>query len=306
METENQLINKSFTKLLFVIAIILTLSVINVDAQALLQQAGKISVKVSPEKTETFTWGLQSDSDKIITLQLSAEGSGSEFLDFPKSIQLAPDEYVHVEIDITIPQDYSGPLTLSPKMVATKSGQSGGPTVINIQMAKTVYITIINLEATPDKSAPEKQDTEIQTEQQEIVTITNEKSGDKSFGGGCLIATAAYGSELAQPIQELRYLRDNTILQTSVGSAFMEQFNSIYYTFSPTISDWERQNHAFREAVKITITPHVYSLSILNYIDADSDFEVLVWGSSILGLNIGIYFVAPAILIWKIRSKFGH
>jgi len=300
------LINKSFTKLLFALAIILTFSAIGDDAQALLQQAGKISVNVSPEKTETFTWGLQSDSDKIITLQLSAEGQGSEFLDFPKSIQLAPGEYVHVEINLTIPQDYSGPLTLSPKMIATESGQSGGPTVINIQMAKTISITI-DSEATPDESAPEKQDTQIQTGQvRDKVNITNEKGDDDSYGGGCLIATAAYGTELAQPIQELRYLRDNTILQTSVGSAFMEQFNSVYYSFSPTIADWERQNHVFKEAVKVTITPLVYSLSILNYMDADSDFEVLVWGSSILGLNIGIYFVPQAILIWKIRSKFGH
>lgn len=295
--------NKSFTKILFALTIILTFSAINDDAQALLQQAGKISVNVSPEKTETFTWGLQSDSDKIITIQLSAEGQGSEFLDFPKFIQLAPGEFVWTEIDVIIPQGYSGPLTLSPKMIATESGQSGGPTVINIQMAKTVSITI-DSEVTSDESAPEKQDTEIQAGQQEMVTITNEKADDNSFGGGCLIATAAYGTELAQPIQELRYLRDNTILQTSVGSAFMKQFNSMYYTFSPTIADWERQNHAFREAVKVTITPLVYSLSILNYIDADSDFEVLVWGSSILGLNIGIYFVVPAILIWKIRSKF--
>jgi len=299
--------NKSFPQLLFALAIILTFSAINDDAQALLQEAGKISVNVSPGKTETFTWGLQSDSDKIITIQLSAEGQGSKFLDFPKSIQLSPGEFVLVEIDVTIPQDYSDPLTLLPTMVATESGQSGGMTIINIQMAKTVYITIVESGVTSDESAPEKQDTEIQTGQVETnVNITTEKDDDNSFGGGCLIATAAYGTELAQPIQELRKIRDNTILQTAIGQAFMENFNFVYYSFSPTIADWERQNSAFRETVKVTITPLVYSLSILNYMDADSDFEVLVWGSSILGLNIGIYFVLPTILIWKIRSKFGH
>ena len=50
-------------------------------------------------------------------------------------------------------------------------------------------------------------------------------------GGGCLIATAAYGSEMAPQIQQLRELRDNTILSTQFGTAFMIGFNQIYYSF---------------------------------------------------------------------------
>jgi len=56
-------------------------------------------------------------------------------------------------------------------------------------------------------------------------------------GGGCLIATATFGSELAPQVQQLRELRDNTLLQTNSGSAFMESFNQFYYSFSPTIAD---------------------------------------------------------------------
>jgi len=41
-------------------------------------------------------------------------------------------------------------------------------------------------------------------------------------GGGCLIATATFGSELAPQVQQLRELRDNSLLQTESGSAFME------------------------------------------------------------------------------------
>jgi len=74
-------------------------------------------------------------------------------------------------------------------------------------------------------------------------------------GGGCLIATAAFGSELAPQVQQLRELRDSTLLQTTSGSAFMLGFNQIYYSFSPTIADWERENPVFKEAVKIVITP---------------------------------------------------
>ena len=50
-----------------------------------------------------------------------------------------------------------------------------------------------------------------------------------SKGGGCLIATATYGSELAPQVQQLRELRDNQLLQTESGTAFMGTFNDIYY-----------------------------------------------------------------------------
>jgi len=88
-------------------------------------------------------------------------------------------------------------------------------------------------------------------------------------GGGCLIATAAFGSELAPQVQQLRELRDNKLLQTNSGSAFMSGFNQFYYLFSPTIADWERESPIFKEAVKLTITPLLTSLSILNYLDID-------------------------------------
>jgi len=42
-------------------------------------------------------------------------------------------------------------------------------------------------------------------------------------GGGCLIATATFGSELSPQIQQLRELRDNTILSTESGIAFMNR-----------------------------------------------------------------------------------
>jgi len=120
-----------------------------------------------------------------------------------------------------------------------------------------------------------------------------EKDPKSSFQGGCLIATATFGSELAPQVQQLRELRDNTLLQTKSGAAFMSGFNKLYYSFSPTIADWERQNPAFKEAVKIGITPMLTSLSILNYGDIDSEEEVLGYGISLILLNIGMYVVAP-------------
>ena len=88
---------------------------------------------------------------------------------------------------------------------------------------------------------------------EETVVAPTQESEEK--GGGCLIATAAYGSELAPQVQQLRELRDNQLLQTESGTAFMGMFNDVYYTFSPTIADMERENPLFKEAVKLAITP---------------------------------------------------
>jgi len=122
-------------------------------------------------------------------------------------------------------------------------------------------------------------------------------------GGGCLIATATYGSELAPQVQQLRELRDNQLLQTELGASFTELFNKFYYSFSPIIADYERENPVFKEMVRLAITPLISSLSILNYVDMDSELEVLGYGISLIILNLGMYFVAPVMIIVRIRKK---
>jgi len=126
---------------------------------------------------------------------------------------------------------------------------------------------------------------------------------EQQGGGGCLIATAAFGSEMAPQVQFLREIRDGTVLQTQSGSTFMTGFNQFYYSFSPAIADYERENPAFKEAVKIAITPMLTSLAILNYVDIDSEEEMLGYGIGIILLNIGMYFIAPAAIIFKIRNR---
>jgi len=127
---------------------------------------------------------------------------------------------------------------------------------------------------------------------------TSVKSGN---GGGCLIATAAYGSELAPQVQQLRELRDNQLLQTESGSAFMSSFNEMYYSFSPTIADYERENPMFKEAVKLTITPMLSTLAIME--NAESESEVLGLGLSVIALNLGMYIAAPAMMFYGISKK---
>ena len=121
--------------------------------------------------------------------------------------------------------------------------------------------------------------------------------------GGCLIATAAFGSEMAPQIQFLRELRDNTVLQTESGTTFMTGFNQFYYSFSPVIADYERENPVFKETVKLALTPMLTSLTLLQFTDIDSESEMLGYGIGVILLNIGMYFVAPAALIMAVRKR---
>ena len=104
---------------------------------------------------------------------------------------------------------------------------------------------------------------------------------------GCLIATAAFGSELAPQVQFLREYRDNTIMSTSLGSSFINAFNAVYYTFSPTVADVERNNTILQEFVRAGITPLLGILKIAKLSSVgDDDITVLTSGiiaSSLIG-----------------------
>jgi hypothetical protein len=114
--------------------------------------------------------------------------------------------------------------------------------------------------------------------------------------------TATYGSELAPEVQKLRELRDNSLLSTESGTNFINSFNDIYYSFSPLIADYERENPVFREMVKIAITPMITSLSILNYVEMDSEESVLGYGISLILLNMMMYVGIPIISVMRFRK----
>ena len=118
--------------------------------------------------------------------------------------------------------------------------------------------------------------------------------------GGCLIATATFGTEMAPQVQQLRELRDNKVLATSSGTVFMTTFNQFYYSFSPAVADFEREQPIFKEFMKIALTPMLSSLSILNYVEIESDSEMLGYGIPIVLLNMGMYMGIPIFGILKL------
>ena len=137
-----------------------------------------------------------------------------------------------------------------------------------------------------------------------IATNYLEIAPDKPSGGGCLIATAAFNSELSPQVQLLREIRDGKVMTTQSGAAFMNGFNQFYNSFSPTIADYERENTTFKEVVKLALIPLLASLTLLQYVDINSDGDMLSYGIGIILLNIVMYFAIPAVMIMKIRKNF--
>ena len=72
----------------------------------------------------------------------------------------------------------------------------------------------------------------------------------------------------------------------------------MYYTFSPTIADWDRESPIFKEIVKAGLTPMLSTLSIME--NANSESEVLGLGLSVIALNLAMYIGIPAIGIVKV------
>ncbi len=146
-------------------------------------------------------------------------------------------------------------------------------------------------EETPEEEVMEE------TMEEEVMEETMEEDSED---GGCLIATATFGSELAPQVQQLRELRDNTILSTESGTLFMTGFNQFYYSFSPAVADLERESPIFKEVMKLTLTPMLSSLSLLNHVNIDSEEEMLGYGISLIILNLGMYVGIPAFGILKL------
>lgn len=146
----------------------------------------------------------------------------------------------------------------------------------------------------PDKPAPAP------TEPKPVEPTPTEPESPDDRDNGCLIATAAYGSELAPQVQLLREIRDHTLYNTASGTSFMTAFNQVYYLFSPTVADWERESPIFKELVRAAITPMLASLEIMTLADS-SEGQVLGYGISVIALNLGMYIVAPAGAIIGIR-----
>jgi peptide/nickel transport system substrate-binding protein len=133
---------------------------------------------------------------------------------------------------------------------------------------------------------------------------TNLSNSTKS---GCLIATAAFESELAPQVQALRDFRDGIALKTMAGSSFMNVFNGWYYSFSPQVADYERDAPWLKSTVRASIYPLLGILDLSTSIySLGGNGEAGIVGAGLAASSlIGLLYFAPltAVLIVANRKK---
>jgi len=107
--------------------------------------------------------------------------------------------------------------------------------------------------------------------------------GDGGDGGPCFIATAAYGTPMAEQVDTLRTVRDSFLLNNAVGSTFVDA----YYRMSPALADTVAKSPALAAGVRVMLLPLV-------------GLGKLVLNAPMLSLALA----SIAFLLWKARRRF--
>ena len=81
-------------------------------------------------------------------------------------------------------------------------------------------------------------------------------------GPGCFIATAAYGTPMADEIELLRHVRDRFLLAVEPGRELVE----CYYRYSPQVADMIADDHTRRRFTRTVLSPVVRTLSLAEWL----------------------------------------
>lgn len=74
-------------------------------------------------------------------------------------------------------------------------------------------------------------------------------------GGGCFIATAAYGTPLAEEVKTLQEFRDRYLLTNRLGKALV----GVYYRFSPRLAEAIAHNEGAKKVTRAFLRPLVWT-----------------------------------------------
>jgi len=108
--------------------------------------------------------------------------------------------------------------------------------------------------------------------------------------GRCLIATAAYQSELAPQVETLKRVRDIHVMTTFAGSCFMQIFDRFYYSLSPTVAEFISSNRLLMDATRVVLDPLI---SILALARGETEIGVIASGVAISTMIGLAYFMIP-------------
>jgi hypothetical protein len=123
----------------------------------------------------------------------------------------------------------------------------------------------------------------------------------------CIIATVTFGSEVTPEVQFLRGFRDQLVLSTRAGSAFMNVFNTWYYSFSPQVANFIADHDTTRTPLRMALYPLIdvleFSSATYSALAFSPELAIIVAGvvaSALIGL---IYLTPIDILLARLLAK---
>ena len=128
-------------------------------------------------------------------------------------------------------------LNLKPNVTLSTNQTVWEKDMVYFYSPETAYTAVIELAMTPEvgASSPEAWFDDV---------LLEEKYE-------CFIATAAYGTPLAEDIEVLRQFRDEYLLTNAAGQLAV----SLYYTYSPPLADYISKNEGLRAVTRMALEP---------------------------------------------------
>jgi len=252
--------------------------------------------------TGPFTYQVTGTSGALthafdVTVQIAAGATDYTITATPSSLSLGPGTSGTSTIAVQSVGIFSAPVTL------TSSGAPGGLNLVFGTNPVTPpaggtasSVLTVNVSGAPTGSHTVTI-TGTSGATTHSTTLTVQVTGG---GGGCLIATATYGSELSDEVQFLRNFRDKSILRTNTGSNFMVAFNAFYYSFSPTVAQFIREHALARTVTKLMLFPLMGILrlgaAVFYVFPANLEASAVVSGLLVSSL-IGIVYLTPPLVV---------
>jgi len=139
------------------------------------------------------------------------------------------------------------------------------------------------------------------------ITVTTTTGTTQPGSGGCIIATAAFGSEMASDVVYMRYVRDSLIGSTQAGHGLVEGFNAFYYSWSPFLARSIASSDALRAVFRILLLPVVWTVHVtaavfttMALLTGDAQAASVIAFVLAASICVGSYVVAPVLITAKL------
>jgi len=182
--------------------------------------------------------------------------------------------------------------SIYPTVVVTLTNTSFIPTTT---FSPTVTVTSVQTSVRPTTSVTTS-----------VLTTTTTTTTTITVTRPCVIASVAYGSELAPEVQFLREFRDQAVMSTFAGSQFVKIFNAFYYSFSPSVARLVGANPYLLGAVRASIYPLIAFLHVsaqaLRVLPVNPEVATVLAGVLASWL-IGTVYASPAVFLLQLYRK---